>query len=315
MFTKPPPRSGPVVDWLRDEARAPFQLPRGDVGDQVPLQWLPEMAEADSRVGLAVGALLGEGDSLVTDRLLQVSTNAAMRRAVAAALAVAASTLAAIHAAPEMTSLGVPLPSAESGHTAAYGEFMYSFNGGLEFKDDLDLDAYGRCTPTEKAKLDRLLELKLRDGDPRVARAIAAIRPTDASAMSDGAAIDALRAALFDEHASADSRLAAAVALAQIDGAPANASLKAALDEPVPELQRRAAELLFHRLELDEQATNDASGAAVLHTLLRHADDGVRGAAVTELKRVVDSGSAAMAGYGGGATPPSLAALAVRAGK
>src|SRR5437762_12807338 len=109
-----------------------------------------------------------------------------------------------------------------AGHTAAYDEFMHSFNGGLEYKDDLDLDAYGRCTPTEKAELDRLLEKKLPEGDPRVARAIAALFPDEKAAavlsaglkqskgeaqlgiasalrsVADAAALDALRGTLFD---------------------------------------------------------------------------------------------------------------------
>lgn len=101
----PPPPTGPLMDWLRTEARAPFEAPRGDVGDQVALQWLPELAERDSRVVFAVEHLLGEGDELVTDRIMHVATNAAMRRAVAAALPGAASTLASIPAAPGFTEL------------------------------------------------------------------------------------------------------------------------------------------------------------------------------------------------------------------
>src|SRR4051812_36808301 len=118
-----------------------------------------------------------------------------------------------------------------AGHTAAYDEFMHSFNGGLEYKDDLDLDAYGRCTPTEKAELDRLLEKKLPDGDPRVARAVAALFPEEKAAavlsdalgkskgeaqlgitsalrsVADSAALAALRQLLFDDGASTDARV------------------------------------------------------------------------------------------------------------
>ena len=56
---------------------------------------------------------------------------------------------------------------------------MHSFNGGLEFKDALDLDAYDACTATEKRELDGILESKLADGDPRVAHAIAAMWPKE----------------------------------------------------------------------------------------------------------------------------------------
>ena len=101
----PPPPTGPLIDWLRDEAGAPFEAQRGDVGDQVALQWLPELAETDSRVAFAVEHLLAEGDRGITDRILHVATNAAMRRAVAAALPTAAQTLASVPAAGGFTEL------------------------------------------------------------------------------------------------------------------------------------------------------------------------------------------------------------------
>jgi hypothetical protein len=119
----PPPATGPLIDWLRDEAGAPFEAPRGDVGEQVALQWLPELAETDSRVVFAVEHLLAEGDRGITDRILHVATNAPMRRAVAAALPTAAPTLASVPAAGGFTELaravfalrtldGVPLSTA-----------------------------------------------------------------------------------------------------------------------------------------------------------------------------------------------------------
>jgi hypothetical protein len=70
-----PPR-GPLVDWLRSEAARPFELPRGDVGDQLPLQWLTrlfvEQPQDASRLAFAVEALLGEGDLEISRRLLEV---------------------------------------------------------------------------------------------------------------------------------------------------------------------------------------------------------------------------------------------------
>lgn len=221
-----------------------------------------------------------------------------------------------------------------AGHTAAYDEFLFSFNGGLEFKDDLDLDAYGRATPTERGELDRLLEQKLPEGDPRVARAVAALWPADKAAaaltralsatdadghihiaralrsVSNDAALTALRTTLFDDDASIDTRLHAADSIAEIDGAPANASLKVLLDEPLPQLQRRAADLILRRFHLDEGSAGDGSAAALLRQLLQTPDDAVRARAVGELKRIVDAGSAAIAGYGSSELPPSLAAIA-----
>jgi hypothetical protein len=221
-----------------------------------------------------------------------------------------------------------------AGHTAAYDEFLFSFNGGLEFKDDLDLDAYGRATPTERAELDRLLEQKLPEGDPRVARAIAALWPPDRAAaaltralgatdaegnvpiaralrsVSNDAALAALRTTLFDEDAPLDARLHAADGIAEIDGAPANASLKVLLDEPVSQLQQRAAALILRRFHLDEASAGDNRAAALLRHLLETTDEAVRARAIGELKRIVDAGSAAMAGYGSSDVPASLAAIA-----
>jgi HEAT repeat protein len=175
-----------------------------------------------------------------------------------------------------------------------------------------------------------MLEQKLPEGDPRVARAIRALWPaeratavliralaTTAPADRVGAAralrsaseqtsLDAMRTTLFDEHASIDARMAAADAIGEIDGAPANFSLKAALDEPVPNLRKRAAELLFRRTGLERLAGDSASGAALLGRLLRDSDARVNGRAVAELKRVVESGSAEMAGYRNGDTPEPL---------
>jgi hypothetical protein len=62
----PMPATGPLVDWLRAEAHAPFTQPRGDVGDQLPLVWLVPLAERDSRIPFAVGELLREGDLTVS---------------------------------------------------------------------------------------------------------------------------------------------------------------------------------------------------------------------------------------------------------
>jgi hypothetical protein len=88
------PRSGPLSDWLRDEARKPFEIPRGDVGDQLPLQWLSELMRGDTndarRLVDAVEALLAEQDPLVVSRILTVAELAEapprLRSAVARAL-------------------------------------------------------------------------------------------------------------------------------------------------------------------------------------------------------------------------------------
>lgn len=223
-----------------------------------------------------------------------------------------------------------------AGHTAAYEAFIFSFNGGLAFKDDLDLDAYGRATAAEQGELDRLLEQKLPEGDPRVAQAIAALWPSSNAAaaltralasaspegrvglaralrsLSDQSALDALRTVLFDDSAAEESRVAAADAIAEIEGAPASFSLKAALDEPLPALQNRARELLFRRSGLERIAGDRTSGAALLGRLLHDPDEGVRAQATRELKRVIECGSAELAGYGGGATPQQLEAVAAK---
>jgi hypothetical protein len=75
------PTSGSLTDWLRTEASKPFEQPRGDVGDQFPLQWLTvEMnknVHLEHRVATAVEALLGEGNETVTSHLLSMAQGAA----------------------------------------------------------------------------------------------------------------------------------------------------------------------------------------------------------------------------------------------
>jgi hypothetical protein len=97
----PLPAAGPLVDWLRAEAQAPFTQPRGDVGDQLPLLWLVPLAERDARIPFAVGELLREGNLMVSRRLLQVAVLAEagpqLRSSVARVLADVAPTLAALH--------------------------------------------------------------------------------------------------------------------------------------------------------------------------------------------------------------------------
>ncbi len=122
----PMPAKGPLIDWLRAEAKEPFEQPRGDVGDQVALQWLVPLVEQDSRLPFAIGELLREGDYLVCERLLKLATLAAagpqLGSAVARVLAAVAPTLAqlqdgdrtllrpAVEALSVTSSLAEPLP-------------------------------------------------------------------------------------------------------------------------------------------------------------------------------------------------------------
>ena len=124
----PMPAKGPLIDWLRAEAQEPFDPPRGDVGDQVALQWLVPLVEQDSRLAFAIGELLREGDYVVCERLLKLATLAAagphFGSAVARVLADVAPTLAQLHdgertllkpaveALTATTSLAEPLPQA-----------------------------------------------------------------------------------------------------------------------------------------------------------------------------------------------------------
>jgi hypothetical protein len=96
------PARGQLIDWLRDEAGKPFETPRGDVGDQLPLQWLArqfvEMPQEVSRLTHAVEALLGEGDLEISRRLLEVISDGppAYRSAVARAVGKHAQVLGAV---------------------------------------------------------------------------------------------------------------------------------------------------------------------------------------------------------------------------
>ncbi|MGZ3426458.1 MAG: hypothetical protein ACXVCV_07410 [Polyangia bacterium] len=106
----PIPASGPVVDWLRNEARQPFTEARGDVGDFIALQWLLPMVDRDPRIPAAIVDLLGEGDELVTTRLLQLAAapdaTATLRAAVARAIAKHHRTLAGLSLG-DQTALGM----------------------------------------------------------------------------------------------------------------------------------------------------------------------------------------------------------------
>jgi hypothetical protein len=106
----PIPASGSLVDWLRNEARQPFTEARGDAGDFIALQWLLPMVDRDPRIATAVVDLLGEGDALITTRLLQLAAapdaTATLRAAVARAIAKHGRTLAGLQLSDEQTALG-----------------------------------------------------------------------------------------------------------------------------------------------------------------------------------------------------------------
>jgi hypothetical protein len=111
MPTSPIPSTGSLVDWLRSEAQRPFQEPRGDEGDQIALQWLQPLVDRDPRIAAAVVELLGEGDRMVTTRLLQLAAapdaTASLRGAVARAIAKHHQTLAAVQCSSDQTALGL----------------------------------------------------------------------------------------------------------------------------------------------------------------------------------------------------------------
>jgi hypothetical protein len=200
-------------------------------------------------------------------------------------------------------------------HSQGYEEFLRSVKGSLVYKDDLALDAYESCPPAERAELDDLLAQELPKGDPRVARAVACLwpaarasatltnavaqaapgdRPAITSALrmlTDATSLQALRTAVFDTNADPATRIRAAESLAQIDGAPASASLEVAIDEPVPELRLRAAQLLFERMHL----ASTASGS-VLRRMLDSSWGPARDAAISEVKRVSEAGGPELAG-------------------
>jgi len=96
---QPIPISGPVVNWLRDEASQPFVQGRQGADDDIPLGWLPQLASSDKRVPDAIVQLLGEGDPVVTSRIVAVaavSDAAPLKGAVARAIGKSAKVLAGV---------------------------------------------------------------------------------------------------------------------------------------------------------------------------------------------------------------------------
>jgi hypothetical protein len=106
----PIPATGSVVDWLRNEARQPFVEGRGDEGDFIALQWLLPMVDRDPRIPAAIVDLLGEGDAVVTARLLQLAAapdaSATLRGAVARAVGKHHQKLAALVLSSDQSALG-----------------------------------------------------------------------------------------------------------------------------------------------------------------------------------------------------------------
>lgn len=218
-----------------------------------------------------------------------------------------------------------------SGHSQGYEEFLRSLKGSLTYKDDLALEAYESCSPAERSELDKLLAQELPNGDPRVARAVALLwpapraaaaltdavthansgdRPAIAAALrmlTDASSLQALRTALFDANANVTARIQAAEGLAKIDGPPAAASLEVAIDEPVPALRLRAAELLFERMNLARTAAG-----GVLEQMLASDWLPIRDAAIVEIKRISEAGGPDLAGAGAVAEWPEILAAARR---
>src|SRR5262249_31176814 len=155
-----------------------------------------------------------------------------------------------------------------------------------------------RPSTAKESEIDRLLEQEA-SSDPRAAQAIRALWPVERAAVTLSAALrnatgagaagvasalheltrstslDRLRQVLFDEQASESDRIHALEALAQLPGIDVNFSLAAALDEPVPELRKRAANALFSRLGLALSGGRWPS---------------LQAAGVRELKRIVEAG-------------------------
>lgn len=106
---QPIPTSGPILNWLRNEASQPFVQGREGAEDDLPLGWLPQLASSDQRVPDAVVQLLGERDPVVTSRIVAVAAASdapALKGAVARAIGKSASVLASVHAGSEQSALG-----------------------------------------------------------------------------------------------------------------------------------------------------------------------------------------------------------------
>lgn len=106
---QPIPTSGPVANWLRNEASQPFVQGRDGAEDDIPLGWLAQLAASDKRVPDAVVQLLSEGDPVVTSRIVAVAAASdapALKGAVARAIGKSAKVLAGVQGTSEQSALG-----------------------------------------------------------------------------------------------------------------------------------------------------------------------------------------------------------------
>jgi hypothetical protein len=138
------PAQGSLVDWLRDEAARFFEQPRGDVGDQLPLQWLTRLfadrPQDVSRLAFAVEVLLGEGDVEISRRLLEVLSEAppAYRSAVARAVGKHATVLGSVAVpASGRSLLGLAVASLAQDRLAeALGDDTLAVLAGIDRAED-----------------------------------------------------------------------------------------------------------------------------------------------------------------------------------
>ena len=108
---QPIPPTGSVVDWLRNEASQQFVQGRAGDEDDLPVAWLLQAIDRDRRIVDAVVELLGEGDPVISARLLALAASsnasAVFKGAVARAIGRSASVLAQTQAATDQSALGM----------------------------------------------------------------------------------------------------------------------------------------------------------------------------------------------------------------
>jgi hypothetical protein len=199
-------------------------------------------------------------------------------------------------------------------HTAAYQQFLLSLRGSREWDEFVDYDAFRASDDSEKDDLrQRLIDGLQNVDDARIPRAIAALfdlptavavllghlhaNPHVPGALMDligRKSADALYALASDAQAALPQRRHAFDALDNLSWPEVTVFMARSLDDDA--VAEKAANVLFERLRLSDQAGSPTSWALAVRRGLSSGLPSIRRRARQELKRIGERGGPRFAG-------------------